>query len=52
MQKKEVAMSIRFTPEVHRALRILAAKEGKTAKQCILEGLDKTFPGWRQEEKK
>ena len=47
MDKKEISMSIRFTPEIHRALKILAAKEGKTSKDCILEGLDKAFPGWR-----
>lgn len=52
MEKKEIAISMRFTPEIHKALKILAAKEGKTAKQCILEGLDKAFPGWRSEEKK
>lgn len=52
MEKKEVAMSIRFTAETHKALRMLAAKEGKTAKQCILEGLDKAFPGWREQEEK
>ena len=52
MDKKEISMSIRFIPEIHKALKILAAKEGKTAKQCILEGLDKAFPGWRDEDKK
>jgi Antitoxin ParD. len=52
MNKKEISMSIRFMPEIHKALKILAAKEGKTAKQCILEGLDKAFPGWRDEDKK
>lgn len=49
---KEKSMSLRLTESIRKSLRILAAKEGKTAKECILEGLDKAFPGWRQEEKK
>lgn len=52
MEKKEITMTIRFSPETHRRLKMLAAKEAKTAKECILEGLDKAFPGWRGEEKK
>lgn len=52
MEKKEITLTIRFTPEIHRQLKMLAAREAKTAKECILEGLDKAFPGWRQEEKK
>lgn len=52
MEKKEVTMTIRFDPETHRLVKILAAKEGKTAKQCFLEGLDRAFPGWRNEPKK
>lgn len=44
---KERAMSIRMDEDTHKKLRMLAAKEGKTAKQCIFEALDKTFPGWR-----
>jgi len=52
VDKKEVGMGLRFSPETHKALKILAAKEGKTAKQCILEGLDKAFPGWREEGRK
>ena len=52
MEKKEVTLTMRFDPKTHRSLKILAAKEGKTVKQCMLEGLDKLFPGWRDEEKK
>ena len=52
MVKKEIGMGIRVAPEIHKALKILAAKEGKTAKQCIFEGLDKAFPGWRKIEEK
>lgn len=52
MDKKEITMTIRFTPEIHRRLKMLAAKEAKTAKECILEGLDTAFPGWRNKEKK
>lgn len=48
MDKKIVSMSIRLEQELHKALKILAAKEGKTSKDCLLEGLDKAFPGWRE----
>lgn len=49
MEKKEISMTIRMDAQTHRLIKILAAKEGKTAKQCFLEGLDKAFPGWREE---
>lgn len=52
MEKKEITMTFRFTVEMHRQIKLLAAREGKTAKECFLEGLDKAFPGWREEEKK
>ena len=48
MEKKETSITIRLTPDVHKALKLLAASEGKTAKECIMEALDKTFPKWRQ----
>jgi predicted DNA-binding protein len=51
-RKREITMSLRLAPETHKALKILAAKEGKTSKECILEGLDKAFPGWRKEGEK
>ena len=47
MEKKEITLTIRFTSEMHKALKLLSAMEGKTAKDCILEALDKTFPNWR-----
>lgn len=47
MEKKETSITIRLTPDVHKALKLLSASEGKTAKECIMEALDKTFPGWR-----
>jgi len=49
MEKKEISITIRLTPETHKALKILAAREGKTAKQCIFEALDEKFPKWRTE---
>ena len=52
MEKKEVSMTIRMDSITHRLIRILAAREGKTAKQCFLEGLDSAFPGWKEELKK
>ncbi len=47
MEKKETSITIRLTPEIHKALKLLSASEAKTAKECIMEALDKTFPGWR-----
>lgn len=47
MDKKETSITIRLTPEIHKALKLLAAMEGKTAKDCILDALDKTYPNWR-----
>jgi len=47
MDKKEISITIRLTAETHKALKLLSASEGKTAKECIMEALDKTFPGWR-----
>ena len=41
MDKKEVTLTMRFTPQLHRLIKILAAKESKSIKQCILEGLGK-----------
>ena len=52
MEKKEISITIRLTPQLHKSLKMLAAKEGKTAKECLLEGLDKAFPGWKEEGKK
>ena len=37
------------TEEEHRQLKILAAKEGKTIKELLLEALEKLFPNWRKE---
>ena len=52
MEKKEITITVRLTPEIHKAMKLLATKEGKSAKECILEGLDKAFPGWRNLEVK
>lgn len=45
--KKNAQMAFRLTEDERRALKILAAKEGKTMQAIIFEALDKTFPGWR-----
>ena len=47
MQRKHVNFPV--TEEEHRQLKILAAKEGKTIKELLLEALEKLFPNWRQE---
>ena len=47
MERNEISITIRLTPEIHKALKLLSAMEGKTAKDCILEALDKTYPNWR-----
>lgn len=52
METKEVTLTIRVPQEVHRKVKVLAAKEGKTLKECILAGLDKAFPGWREQQEK
>jgi len=52
MEKKEITLTLRMSPDIHRKLKMLAAKEAKTAKECILEGLDKAFPGWRETKEK
>ena len=52
MDKKEVALSFKFPVELHKALKVLAAKVGKTIKQCLLDGLDAAFPDWRKQEEK
>lgn len=45
--KKEITITTRLTPELHKQLKLLSAREGKTIKECIMEGLDKAFPDWR-----
>lgn len=47
MQRKHVNFPV--TEEEHRQLKILAAKEGKTIKELLLEALEKLFPNWRKE---
>lgn len=46
MQRKHVNFPV--TEEEHRQLKILAAKEGKTIKELLLEALEKIFPNWRK----
>lgn len=47
MQRKHVNFPV--TEEEHRQLKILAAQEGKTIKELLLEALEKLFPNWRKE---
>lgn len=47
MQRKHVNFPV--SEEEHRQLKILAAKEGKTIKELLLEALEKLFPNWRKE---
>lgn len=47
MQRKHVNFPV--TAEEHRQLKILAAKEGKTIKELLLEALEKLFPNWRKD---
>lgn len=47
MQRKHVNFPV--TEEEHRRLKMLAAKEGKTIKDILLEALEKLFPNWRKE---
>ena len=47
MQRKHVNFPV--TEEEHRQLKILAAKEGKTIKELLLEALEKLFPNGRKE---
>ena len=47
MQRKHVNFPV--TEEEHRQLKILAAKEGKTIKELLLEAHEKLFPNWRKE---
>lgn len=50
MQRKHVNFPV--TEEEHRQLKILAAQEGKTIKELLLEALEKIFPNWREKGKK
>ena len=45
--KKRINFDV--SAEEHRWLKTLAAKEGKTVKELLLEALEKIFPDWRKE---
>lgn len=47
MQRKHVNFPV--TEEEHRQLKTLAAKEGKSIKELLLEALERLFPNWRKE---
>lgn len=52
METKEVALTIKIPKELHRKIKMLAAREAKSIKDCILGSLDEKFPGWREQEEK
>ena len=47
MERKRINFDV--SKEEHRQLKILAAKEGKTIKELLLEALEKIFPNWRKD---
>ncbi len=47
MERKRINFDV--SEEEHRQLKILAAREGKTIKELLLEALEKIFPNWRKE---
>lgn len=47
MDRKRINFDV--SEEEHRQLKILAAKEGKTIKELLLEALEKIFPNWRKD---
>lgn len=47
LERKRINFDV--SEEEHRQLKILAAKEGKTIKELLLEALEKLFPNWRKE---
>ena len=47
MERKRINFDV--SEEEHRQLKILAAKEGKTVKELLLEALEKFFPNWRKD---
>ncbi len=49
---KEVTLTIKIPKELHRKVKMLAAREAKSIKDCILESLDEKFPGWRETKEK
>lgn len=46
MKRKHVNFPV--TEEEHQSLKILAAREGKSIKELLLEALEKLFPEWRK----
>ena len=46
MQRKHVNFPV--TEEEHRLLKMLAAQEGKTLKELLLEALEKGYPNWKE----
>lgn len=51
-EDKVKQIPFRMTASEHTGLKILAAKQGKSIQQLLVDALDKTFPSWRDEGKK
>lgn len=47
LKRKRINFDV--SEEEHRQLKILAAREGKTIKELLLEALEKFFPNWRKD---
>lgn len=47
MERKRINFDV--SEEEHRQLKILAAREGKSIKELLLETLEKIFPNWRKD---
>jgi hypothetical protein len=47
LERKRVNFDV--TEEEHRQIKVLAAKEGKTVKELLLDALEKLFPNWRKQ---
>lgn len=51
-EDKTKQIPFRMTASEHTGLKILAAKQGKSIQQLLIDALDKAFPEWRDEGKK
>lgn len=47
MKRKHINFPV--TEEEHKALKIMAAKQGTTVKQILFKALDRINPNWRKE---
>ncbi len=47
---KQKRINFDLSEKEHRQLKALAAKEGKSIKELLLEALEKLFPNWKDEQ--